>query len=274
MLVPGGPGASHEYMAQLAERLAALGRPVLVYDPLGSGDSDRPGGITWTLELYEDELEQLLAHVGVTALHMLGSSSGGMVGVRYAARRPAGLRSLILSSSPISVPEYRAGIMELLEELPAHVRDPLKAYETRPVTTPAFVAAWDYFRRQHICRVPMPPELARAVQRMNGAAFRAMKGDLLRYVGSLKDFDATPLLGAIDVPVLITAGRHDCLRLTICERWASALRDGRLIVFEDSSHMPYVEEPAAYATAIAAYLDEVEARSRGDEAAGGCTVPG
>jgi L-proline amide hydrolase len=260
VLIPGGPGAPHDYMAPLAELLAARGRPVVLYDPLGSGGSDRPSGVDWSLELYVDELRALVTALRLDGVHLLGSSSGGMVGVLHAASRPAGLRSLILSSAPINVPDYRAGILSLLESFPAEVREPILAFERRPVTTPAYMRAWEEFRRRHLCRVPLPPGLARAVQRINGDAYRKMKGDMLRYVGTLRDFDATDRLRDVAVPTLITAGRHDCLLLSLCERWRAMLPDGRLQIFEESSHMPYIEEPEPYAAAVAHFLDEVEAR--------------
>jgi proline-specific peptidase len=259
VLVPGGPGAPHDYMAPFAELLAARGRPAVLYDPLGSGGSDRPAGIDWSIDLYVDELRALTTALRLERIHLLGSSAGGMVGVTYAAARPAALASLILSSAPMSVPEYRAGILRLLDGLPPEVREPILAYERRPVPTPAFVRAWDQFRKRHLCRVPVPEGLTRALSRMNGEAFRRMKGDLLRYVGTLADFDMTGRLADVAVPTLITAGRHDSLLLELCERWRALLPDGRLRVFDDSSHMPYIEEPEAYVDAVARFLDEVEA---------------
>lgn len=57
LVLHGGPGAPHDYL----EPLAALAgeRPVVFYDQLGCGNSERPGDAAlWTLERFVAELAQ------------------------------------------------------------------------------------------------------------------------------------------------------------------------------------------------------------------------
>src|SRR5215470_13623320 len=71
----GGPGAPHDYL----EPLAALGdeRPVIFYDQLGCGKSDRPTNPKlWRVERFVKELAQLRAALKIDRAHLLGQSWG------------------------------------------------------------------------------------------------------------------------------------------------------------------------------------------------------
>ena len=69
----GGPGFTHYYLEPL-EALADR-RQVIFYDQLGCGRSDRPAGqALWTVERFVPELAQVRAALGLTRLHLFGSS--------------------------------------------------------------------------------------------------------------------------------------------------------------------------------------------------------
>lgn len=92
----GGPGASSDYL----EPLTALAdeRPVILYDQLGGGKSDRPDKpALWTLGRFVEELTQLCARLGLRQFHLYGHSWGSMLALEYALNQPAGLVSLILA---------------------------------------------------------------------------------------------------------------------------------------------------------------------------------
>jgi len=89
LLLHGGPGAPSYYL----KPLAALGdeRPVIFYDQLGCGRSDRPTDSTlWTIQRFieeladllqelaanEDQLRNLIAQVDAQATRILRSTSG------------------------------------------------------------------------------------------------------------------------------------------------------------------------------------------------------
>ena len=51
LILHGGPGASHDYLEPLAE--LSVERPVVFYDQLGCGNSDRPDDLSlWTVARY------------------------------------------------------------------------------------------------------------------------------------------------------------------------------------------------------------------------------
>jgi pimeloyl-ACP methyl ester carboxylesterase len=67
--------------------------------------------------------------------------------------------------------------------------------------------------------------------------------------------DVEDRLGAVRCPVLVLAGRHD--RVCVVDG-ATAIAEGipgaRLVIFEDSAHMSYVEENERYLGAVRAFL--------------------
>ncbi len=105
-ILHGGPGAAHNY-ADSYKLLSLRGRAVIHYDQIGCGNSthlpDKDPGF-WTPQLFVDELNNLVDHLGQRqAFHVLGQSWGGMLAAEYGVRRPAGLKSLTIANSPASM---------------------------------------------------------------------------------------------------------------------------------------------------------------------------
>ncbi|WP_133274432.1 alpha/beta fold hydrolase [Hymenobacter radiodurans] len=82
LLLHGGPGSgsgSFEGFVALADE-----RPVILYDQLGCGKSDKPDNPQlWTMERFVTELEQVIAALGYSKLHLLGHSWGGTLATEY-----------------------------------------------------------------------------------------------------------------------------------------------------------------------------------------------
>jgi len=57
----------------------------------------------WTVELFVDELECVRRCLGLERLHLFGNS-WGMVAMEYALTQPKGLASIVIESSPASIP--------------------------------------------------------------------------------------------------------------------------------------------------------------------------
>jgi len=106
VILHGGPGGGHDY-TEAFKGLAARGRVVIHYDQLGCGRSTHlpdKGVDFWTVQLFLDELANLLQVLEITgAYHVVGQSWGGMLGAEHGVTRPAGLRSLVIADSPASM---------------------------------------------------------------------------------------------------------------------------------------------------------------------------
>jgi L-proline amide hydrolase len=73
-------------------------------------------------------------------------------------------------------------------------------------------------------------------------------------VGSIRDWQAKDRLGEIDVPTLLLSGRHDEATPALQETLREGIRGSEWICFEESSHMPHVEEREAYMQAVGHWL--------------------
>lgn len=121
VVVHGGPGSTHDYLTNLAA-LAEDGWPVVHYDQIGNGGSthlpDRDVAF-WTVQLFLDELDNLLRHLGIADNYVLfGQSWGGMLAAEHAAASPPGLRGLVIADAPASYPLWREEMKVLRDALP------------------------------------------------------------------------------------------------------------------------------------------------------------
>ncbi len=263
VVVHGGPGAAHNYLLQIAN-LASTGRPVIHYDQLGCGRSThlRDRGVEfWTVELFLAELTNLVDALGLDRYHVLGQSWGGMLGAEYAVTRPEGLASLVISNSPASMDLWVAEANRLRRDLPGDVRDALDRHEADGTTEDAaYLAATQVFYDRHVCRVlPNPAEVIATQTQLNEdpVVYRTMNGPNEFYcVGSLRTWSIVDQLASIEVPTLLISGRYDEATPATVQPFADHIDDVRWTIFEESSHMPFVEEPERYRDVVGAFLAE------------------
>jgi L-proline amide hydrolase len=257
----GGPGGTHDYV----EAIAALDRPCVLYDQVGNGRSSRGldvGPEFWTVDLFLGELDALVAELGFGEYHVLGQSWGGMLAMEHTLRHPPGLRSIVVADSPASIPLWVEEANRLRRELPEDVQAVLTRHEEAGTTdSPEYQQAMLVFYSRHVCRLPEWPE---EVQR----TFEAIEADPTVYgtmngpsefhvVGSLRDWDITDRLGEIDVPTLLVSGRYDEATPRIVEEIHRRIPGSRWELFEESSHMPHVEERSRFLRVVGEFLDGV-----------------
>lgn len=160
----GGPGVGSEYMEPFADLITPshAERVVIVYDQLGTGRSthlpEKMGDTAfWTVQLFIEELENLISGLGIEQYDLIGHSWGGMLAASYAIQQPKGLNKLILSSSPASMELWVEAQNVWKTELPVKTREVLEKYEEDGVETPEYHAAVACFYSLHMCLLdPMP----------------------------------------------------------------------------------------------------------------------
>jgi L-proline amide hydrolase len=266
ILCHGGPGATHDYLEAMAE-LHRHGRACVLYDQLGNGRSDHLPDADpsfWTVELFERELAALADHLGIAGrYHVVGQSWGGMLALVHALERPPGLLSVVAADSPASIAAFVAGCNELLDGLDPQVAAVIRDGErTGETATPEFQQAVMEFYRRHLCRLnPWPDAVLRSFEALESdpTVYATMNGPTeFTVVGTIRDFDITERLAEIEVPVLLVSGAHDEVRPDVVRAMHERLRDSRWELFEDSSHMPHVEEPERFLEVVEGFLEDVE----------------
>jgi L-proline amide hydrolase len=263
VMLHGGPGAAHNYIDSY-KHLASNDRAVIHYDQLGCGRSthlpEAPRDF-WTVQLFLDELDNLTSHLGIAdRYHLIGQSWGGMLAAEHAVRQPKGLKALVIANSPASLDLWVAEANRLRGELPFDIQQTLLKHEQDQTTSsPDYVAATRAFYDRHVCRVPWPPEVAASFAQIEAdpTVYFTMNGPSeFHVIGTLKGWDINSRLGTINVPTLLLSGRYDEATPRVVQQFVDGIKGARWFVFENSSHMPHVEEQDACMKTVGAFLDE------------------
>ena len=239
----GGPGSTHNYFRPL-ERLADE-RPVVLYDQLGCGRSDRPDELEWRLEVFTEELDALREHLELEEIHLLGTSWGGMLALEHALAQPGSVRSLVLSSTLASADEWVVEAKRL--------RDAIEGDDDEVLAE---------FERRHFFRGGTEPlELERMREERSVVVYEAMWGrNEWTMSGALAGWDVRARLPELTMPTLILRGAHDLSTAAISKTLTGGIPNAHEVVFAESSHTPVLEETERYLRVVRDFLYAVEAR--------------
>lgn len=248
--IHGGPGMPHDYL----EPLAALAdeRPVIFYDQLGCGNSDIPkDNSLWTVERFESELATLRSELRIHECYILGQSWGSMLTVAYLTQIPAptGVKGVIFAGPALSAPRFIGDTKNLVEALPQKTRNVINDCELRgDYENPQYQEALQEFYARHVCRLsPWPECVMQSLEKMGVAQYNYMWGPSeFTATGTLKDFDATPKLAMMKMPVLLTCGEFDEATPEATKYYCSLLPDARYIVYRNASHLHHFERLPDY----------------------------
>jgi proline-specific peptidase len=197
-------------------------------------------------------------------VHLFGNSWGGMLAMEYALTQPAGLTSLVLASSPSSIPQWVAETGRLRRELPEDVQETLQRHEDAGTTdSQEYEDACLVFYKRHVCRLDEWPEYVLRsfdfIQR-HGLVYRTMNGPSEFHVtGTLREWDVTRRLQEIRVPTLVVSGEHDEATPAINRTVSEAIPGARSVILPGCSHMAHVEDPDVYIRLLDGFFSEAEA---------------
>jgi 3-oxoadipate enol-lactonase/4-carboxymuconolactone decarboxylase len=207
---------------------------VLRYDARGHGASETPA-VGWTLDELADDLAAVISAAGLHRYHYCGISVGGMTGLAYAARQPAGLLSLTLAQMPLQfeAAEVWPGLARTaLDEGMAALVERMSA----ALFTPTFAAhaglSWQRWRT--------------AFLQQDAAGFA-------HSCHAIGQADLTLAAGRVNVPTLVTAGKLDwVVPMAAAERVAYAI-GGAVHEVLPGAHLAVTETPVAFIDALLAF---------------------
>ena len=262
----GGPGLTHDYLLQIAE-LSRSGRACVFYDQFGNGRSGHRRGAPaafWTVDLFVQELQSLIEHLGLAGgYHLLGHSWGAMLALELAVRHPKGLRSIVAADAFASCSAYTSQVARLVDQLPLETRSAIERHEAAGTTGSAeYQEAMRIFYRKHVCRTrPVPDEVMSTLAALGDdpTVYQTMAGPSeFHLTGTLRDWDITDRLNLVQVPVLVVSGRHDEVTPEAVEPLWRGLAGAQWVIFEESSHMPHIEEHRRFIETVAEFLRQSE----------------
>ncbi|RPD66179.1 proline iminopeptidase [Lentinus tigrinus ALCF2SS1-7] len=241
----GGPGLSHDALLPISD-LGDASIPVIFYDQIGNAGSthlkDKPPTF-WTIDLFIDELENLLEHFGVQdGFHLLGHSWGGVLG------QPPGLQKLILADTLAATSLWGQSNMQLMQFFPKEVQEGLAGGMKDPK---AFQAALREFHAHHGCLVkPFPPEFVYSLDQVFGE-----NGDpTVAGAPILKDWTVVDRLHLVRVPTFVINGRKDVSQDFVVAPFFERIPKVKWVTFEKSSHTPFWEERERFMQLVRDFL--------------------
>ncbi|MGZ4031154.1 MAG: proline iminopeptidase-family hydrolase [Tumebacillaceae bacterium] len=255
IVLHGGPGSTGRGF----DKLAPLGedRPIVIYDQLGCGFSDRPDDPSlWQLDRFIEELAQVREALGLDEVHILGHSWGTMLAASYLLTKPSGVKSVIMSSPCLSAFRWAEDQAIHLKGFPQEMQDVVARCEAEGTTDSEeyYQAMTEYYKR-HLCRVEQP---ASDPNRQSGKqVYMTMWGPSeFCATGNLKTYDVTDRLHEIDIPTLFLCGRYDEARPETLAYYQSLIPGSEMHVFEHSSHKAVVEETEEFVRVIGEFLNK------------------
>ena len=250
--VNGGPGLSHAYMVQndVWTRMATHGREVVLYDQRGTGKSTRlRANAPQTMAAQVADLEAVRAKFGFATFDLVGDSYGGFLGMAYAIAHPNRIHKLVLSDSPSPKLD---NIVHLLPQVYPDIEEEDAATQKRLGSTDAAAQASlrNHFRMIFYSEAKRDAYLSHATDLgynpKVGAAVSA----------SAEKLDMTAQLHAFAFTTLIVTGRYD-MNVAPLTAWRmyKAIPGAKLVIFEQSGHLPSYEEADKYVRVLRAFLD-------------------
>lgn len=263
VLLHGGPGSCSYYLKPLLA--LSVDRPVIIYDQLGCGKSDRPTDTTlFTVNRYVRELQTLRDSLGLREIHLLGHSWGAMLAEAYMATHPTGVRSLILSSPLVTTAQWEHDADSLLRALPDSMQAAIATHEADHTTSsPEYVSATKAYYALYLSRSPSRPTADNDSSRagFGRQVYEYMWGPSeFSSTGTLKTFDATVWLRDVRVPTLFIAGEFDEATPAATRNFSRLVPGSEFVMIPGSGHLTTKDNPDALRAEIRAFLARVEHR--------------
>ncbi len=250
LLLHGFPTSSWDF-CEVAVALAEE-RPVVAFDFLGFGFSDKPARFAYSLFEQADVTERVLRELGVSRVHVVAHDMGTSVTTELLARRERGL----LSFRPASVTLSNGSVYIEMASLTFGqrlLRSPLGPLFARLNSRRTFVA-----QLRRILARPVDEAILEGmweqVSREDGA--RRLPA-IIGYIAERHRFAArwNTALARLDIPVLVAWGARDPVAiLAIGQRLAREIPGARRVIWEDLGHYPQIEDPPRFIRTVSEFL--------------------
>jgi aminoacrylate hydrolase len=244
LLVPGLAGRGSFWASQVTE----LSRDfrVVVHDHRGTGRSTH-SRIRYSVEQMAGDVLRLMDGLGIDAAHLVGHSTGGVIGQVIALEQPRRLRSLVLSATWAGPDPYfqrlfesRKGVL-LSQGVEAYLRA-----SALFMTPPAWISANDaLLTAQQAAAVAEAPPVEVTASRIDA---------ILRH-------DRRAQLGDIRVPTLVIVAQDDVITPRFySDELASRVPGAKLIVLDEGGHGAPGICASEYNAAVGSFLRSLRAR--------------
>jgi pimeloyl-ACP methyl ester carboxylesterase len=245
VFVHGNPGSGADWR-DLMVRTGEFARAVAPDMP-GFGRADKPRDFRYDVTGYADFLEGLLSELGIDRVHLVLHDFGGPWGLEWAGRDPARVASVVEINTGAFI-RYRWHVLARIWQTPV-LGELFQATATRPMfrllTNRGQKRKLDRAFLDHMYDVNFTRPTRRAILKLYRAS-RDAAAMGARQAAALQPHD---------IPALVVWGARDpYLGLDLAEAQREAFPSARLVVFEDSGHWPFADDPERTAGEVVPFL--------------------
>lgn len=193
---------------------------IIRMDLRGHGESYL-GNDEVNIDLYVDDLKNLLNDLNLDKVDLIGFSLGGAVALDFSLKYPENVSSLVLMSSFSKSDEYLTNIF-------TQFKDALKN---------SFEDFYDLILPMVLCPEVIDDNREALDQIREFASKTANTDSYIKAVDACMEFDVDDSLSKIEVPTLVMSGKYDEISLLTSQRQLQKkIKNSELIVFDNVKH--------------------------------------
>jgi proline iminopeptidase len=271
LIIHGGPGGTSCSYAGTTSGVANS-RPVVMYDQLGAGNSDRMTDLPRdaVLSRFVAEVVAVRAQLGLKEVHLVGHSWGATVALEYLlTAKPQGVRSVSFVGPLLSTPLWIEDAKALVKQLSPESQTAIEAaVASGAYDTPAFKAADKNFAENFGRRSEMTAEKRELVAacsttptRFNDVLYKYMWGPS-EFVanGTLRDYDRMGRLHELKLPTMFMAGEFDEARPSTMLKFQALVSGSIVKIIPNAGHSVFVDQTKAVNDALSEFMKDAEQR--------------
>ncbi len=210
---------------------------VILLDTRGHGRTSKPPG-PYSVPQFSEDVAAFLDGIGLTAVHIVGLSMGGMIGFQMAVDTPEKVKSLtIINSGP---------------EVVAHTfKDRMTIWQRKLLLN---LFSLEKIGQTIGARLFPDPDQAEVRQLFIDGFVQNDKPTYKAATNALLGWSVRDRIGQIQCPVLVIAADQDYTPVSTKEAYVAEMADAELLVIENSRHATPIDQPDAFNTAVLHFL--------------------
>lgn len=213
------------------EELKKLGYKIILHDFIGQLRSDKFEGI-YSFEKHVEDVRQLLHHLNLSNTHLIGTSYGGEVAMKYASMYPNEVNSITVIDSVSELDDRLIRSVEEWIDLAQDYDGENFFYGMMPS-----IYGYTYIKNNQ-------EFLSKRAKAMNKIPRDYFDGQIGLYRTFIEDVYMTEELHKITCPSLIVCGEQDTLKpLKFSEIITDNINGSKLVLIPDCGHVTIFEKP-------------------------------
>jgi proline iminopeptidase len=249
VVIHDGPGYEKSLMYKAFDALAG-DMKVVYYDQRGCGRSQAlTPMISSSIADNVNDLEALRQYLNLERFSIAAHGWGAVIALEYARKYAEHIDSIVLIT-PISPFAPEPTHMRIMDSIPAKTRLEIDELINHPI-----LSLLD--KRERVMRLSLPALFHNqdAVRHVRLSELRLAPEVNLRLGTELATLDLFPALGEVALPTLVIIGRHDVATPVRDQMaYADGIVTSSAVVFNDSGHFPFLEEPGFFITVVKEFL--------------------